>query len=84
MRARSGSRCAGPFSGAREALDAGVAIVQQELSAVPDLSVAENIFLGAEPRRRGFVDFRRLNRDARMLLDSLGCDGRPRNKRCAV
>jgi putative xylitol transport system ATP-binding protein len=62
------------FAGARDALDAGIAIVQQELSAIPDLTVAENIFLGAEPRRFGFVDFRRLNREARELLRSLGFD----------
>jgi putative xylitol transport system ATP-binding protein len=62
------------FANAKEALDAGVAIVQQELSAVPDLTVAENIFLGAEPHRHGFVDFRRLNHDAGELLKSLGYD----------
>jgi len=62
------------FANAKEALDAGVAIVQQELSAVPDLTVAENIFLGAEPHRHGFVDFRRLNNDAGELLKSLGFD----------
>jgi putative xylitol transport system ATP-binding protein len=65
------------FRNAREALDAGIAIVQQELSAVPDLTVAENIFLGAEPRRYGFVDFARLNRDAEELLKLVGCDARP-------
>lgn len=62
------------FATAREALDAGVAIVQQEPSTVPHLTVAENIFLGAEPRRLGFVDFRRLNQDAGKLLKSLGYD----------
>ncbi|CAH2603312.1 ribose ABC transporter ATP binding subunit [Rhodovastum atsumiense] len=62
------------FADARQALDAGIAIVQQELSAVPHLTVAENIYLGAEPRRFGFVDFRELNRRARELLASLGFD----------
>jgi putative xylitol transport system ATP-binding protein len=62
------------FANAKEALHAGVAIVQQELSAVPDLTVAENIFLGAEPQRHGFVDFRRLNHEAGELLKSLGYD----------
>lgn len=65
------------FASAREALDAGMAMVQQELSGVPDLTVAENIFLGAEPRRFGFVDFRRMERDARQLLSGLGCDTDP-------
>jgi putative xylitol transport system ATP-binding protein len=62
------------FADAKEALDAGIAIVQQELSAVPFLTVAENIFLGSEPRRLGFVDFKRLNRQAHELLESLGFD----------
>lgn len=62
------------FLGAKEALDAGIAIVQQELSGVPHLTVAENIFLGAEPSRYGFVDFRQLNAQAEKLLKSLGFD----------
>ena len=66
------------FADARQAFDAGIAIVQQELSAVPNLTVAENIFLGAEPCRRGFVDFRQLNRNAEELLASLGFDIDPK------
>jgi len=68
------------FLGAREALDAGIAIVQQELSGVPHLTVAENIFLGAEPSRYGFVDFRQLNEQAEKLLKSLGFDLDPTAK----
>ncbi|MEX0632036.1 FGGY-family carbohydrate kinase [Serratia ureilytica] len=45
----NGQRC--EFHHPREALNAGIAIVQQELSAIPDLTVAENIWLGREPRR---------------------------------
>ncbi len=40
----NGQRC--EFHHPREALNAGIAIVQQELSAIPDLTVAENIWLG--------------------------------------
>jgi len=65
------------FENARQALDAGLAMVQQELSVVPDLTVAENIFLGAEPRRFGFVDFRRMNRSAAEMLGAVGCDVDP-------
>src|SRR4051794_12954561 len=39
----------------REALDRGIATIAQEVSIVPQLTVAENVFLGAEPRRGGFV-----------------------------
>ena len=62
------------FTSAKEALHAGIAIVQQELSGVPHLTVAENIFLGTEPSRYGFVDFRQLNEQAERLLQSLGFD----------
>jgi putative xylitol transport system ATP-binding protein len=68
------------FSGPKDALARGIAIVQQELSSIPDLTVAENIFLGAEPRRFGFVDFARLNREAAELLRTAGCDTAPTAK----
>ncbi len=43
------------FRSPREALSAGIAAIAQELLVVPRLSVAENVFLGAEPRRGGWV-----------------------------
>jgi putative xylitol transport system ATP-binding protein len=60
------------FHNANEALQAGVAIVQQELSVIPHLTVAENIFLGSEPRKYGVLDRRMLRRQAEALLKSLG------------
>ncbi|MCH5805053.1 D-xylose ABC transporter ATP-binding protein, partial [Salmonella enterica] len=65
----NGQRC--EFHHPREALNAGIAIVQQELSAIPDLTVAENIWLGREPRRLGFVDFATLNQRTTRLLEEL-------------
>ncbi|EDW2056445.1 sugar ABC transporter ATP-binding protein [Salmonella enterica subsp. enterica] len=59
------------FNHPREALKAGVAIVQQELSSIPDLTVAENIWLGREPKRFGFVDFTTLNQRTTALLKEL-------------
>ncbi len=67
-----GRRCS--FAHPRDALAAGIAIVQQELSAIPDLTVAENIWLGREPRRFGFVDFATLNQRTRALLAELDFD----------
>jgi rhamnose transport system ATP-binding protein len=46
----------------REALERGVATIAQELNVVPQLTVAENVFLGAEPRKTGFVARRALRR----------------------
>ena len=61
------------FDSPREALAAGIAIVEQELSPVPAMTVAENIYLGREPRGWfGTVDFRAMNRAAQALLDDLG------------
>ncbi len=44
------------FHSPREALVRGIALVAQEVALVPRLTVAENVFLGAEPRRAGFID----------------------------
>jgi len=63
------------FANAKEALEAGITIVQQELSMIPNLSVAENIYLGQEPRNKlGMVDFNQLNQQAQSLLDELEFD----------
>ena len=67
------------FRSARDALAAGIGMVHQELSIVPDLSVAENIFLGTQPVRGGaLVDWRSMMREARHHLSGLGIDVDPR------
>jgi len=60
------------FAEPRAAEEAGVAIIHQELNLVPALSVAENIFLGREPARLGFVNRGQMEREAAALLDRLG------------
>ena len=51
----------------------GIRIIYQEFNLVPQLSAAENIFLGKEPTHRlGLVDRKRLNRDAARRLEGLG------------
>jgi ribose transport system ATP-binding protein len=50
----------------------GISTIYQELSLVPHLSVAENIFLGKTPTRWGVVDARRMRQEARRILDTLG------------
>jgi len=54
-----------------EAQEAGVSTVYQELSLFPDLSVAENLFLGDYPKRAGLVSWRQARRKAEELLGSL-------------
>jgi len=64
------------FRGPSDAVAVGIVPVFQELSLVPDLTVAENLFLGAEPRTRlGLIDRKRMQRDARSLLADLGFSG---------
>lgn len=63
------------FRSPAEALRAGISIITQELSPVPGMTVAENIYLGREPRRYGFlIDYPRLWRQTRDLLARLGFD----------
>ena len=60
------------FATPRAAHDAGIATVHQELLLFPELTVAENIFLGQAPRLRwGGLDWATMRRRARGLLDSL-------------
>ena len=57
----------------QQAMNQGVNIIYQELNLVPHLSVAENIFLGREPRLfPGWVDSRAMRRAAQALMDDLG------------
>jgi monosaccharide-transporting ATPase len=57
---------------------AGVCAVHQEIHLLSHRTVAENIFLGREPRRFGFVDWQRMNTDTGALLTGLGLDIEPR------
>ncbi|MDW6002535.1 L-arabinose ABC transporter ATP-binding protein AraG [Vibrio mangrovi] len=65
------------FSSTVDALDHGIAIIYQELNLVPELSVAENIYLGQLPTRNGSVDRETLHRNAREQLARLGEDFDP-------
>ena len=57
------------FYSTAEALDAGVAGIHQELQLVPEMSVAENLYLGHLPSRLGVVDRLRLHEAAHRALD---------------
>ncbi len=57
------------FSTIADAEGAGIAVITQELALVPEMTAAENIFLGAEPTRGGLIDWGRVNREAKALFE---------------
>ncbi|MDU3788642.1 MAG: ATP-binding cassette domain-containing protein, partial [Serratia marcescens] len=62
------------FGHTTDALNAGVAIIYQELHLVPEMSVAENIYLGQLPQRGGLVNRKLLRYEAGLQLKNLGMD----------
>ena len=67
------------FASPRDAQAAGVAAVYQEINLIPERSVADNLFLGREPRRLGLlVDRRRMIAEAAALLQRYGLEIDPR------
>ncbi|MEO3925560.1 sugar ABC transporter ATP-binding protein [Micromonosporaceae bacterium B7E4] len=62
------------FAGPLQAQQAGVSTVYQEVNLCANLSVAENIHIGREPRRFGAIHWSELRRRSRRLLDGLGLD----------
>ncbi len=64
----------------RAAIAAGISVVYQEPKLVPTLSVAENIFFGRLPSRRGRVAWRRLHEEAAAALDQVGLRLDPRRQ----
>jgi methyl-galactoside transport system ATP-binding protein len=69
------------FHSAKDALEAGVSMIHQELSNVPERSVSENIWLGREPLRSvgpmSFLDHKRMREDTAVLMKSLDMDINP-------
>jgi ABC-type sugar transport system ATPase subunit len=60
-----------------ESLHAGIGFVQQELNSLPTMSISENIFIDAFPRKFGGIDYQECNRRSQVLLQRLGCDLNP-------
>lgn len=52
----------------------GISTVYQEINLCPNLTVAENIYIGRQPMKRGRVDWKKMNQDAKELLHSLHID----------
>ena len=68
------------FTGVRQSMDAGISIIHQELNLLPERTIAQNIYLGNEPMvkgMKGVVDYKKMIRDSKELMDSLGLDMNP-------
>jgi len=70
------------FSGIRDSEERGIVIIHQELALCPQLSIAENIFLGNERARRrgllgGLIDWNHTNHEAAQLLERVGLPENP-------
>jgi len=60
------------FNSTADAMAAGVAVIYQELHLIPEMTVAENIYLGHLPANRGIVDQKKLREQAAAQLKRLG------------
>ncbi len=62
------------FMSVQEAIKTGISMIHQELLPFPELSIAENIFMGNEPTSRipGWINKREMNKNAALLMDKLG------------
>jgi monosaccharide-transporting ATPase len=65
------------FAGPAQAQSAGISTVYQEVNLLPNLTVAENIMLGREPRRFGSIDWRGMRRRSAELLAGMNLDVDP-------
>ena len=66
------------FNSTSDANARGFATVYQEMSLVPSLTVAENIFLGRMPKKGGVIDWKKANEEASRLLNKMGVNINPR------
>lgn len=65
-------------AGPRQAYEVGISVIHQEFHLMPDLTVAQNIFIGREPRRAGLIRDDELERRAAVLFERLGIPLDPR------
>ncbi len=68
------------FSGISDSEKQGIIIIHQELALVPQLSIAENIFLGNECASKGVIDWRKTNQRTEELLAKVGLSEPPTTK----
>lgn len=68
------------FSNSKEAIDHGVSMIHQELQPIPQMTVAENIFLGDYPKKGLFVDHDTMEQETQKYLDMVGLKVSPKEK----
>ena len=61
------------FENASEAIKYGIAKVHQEISVIPDMTVAENLLLGRETVNYGFINKKKMNQETERVLKKLNC-----------
>ena len=64
----------------QDAQDNGISTVYQEVNLCPNLTVAENLFIGREPRKAGFIDWKTMNKKSAKLLKELDIDAKATDK----
>ncbi len=64
----------------RERQRSGLVTIYQEFNLLPFMSIAENLYLGREPERRGFIDWAAMHANSRALLATLGLSVDPRRE----
>lgn len=68
------------FSGTADAIKYGIAKVHQEIISIPEMTVAENLFLGKEPTKAGFIDRKKMNEETERILSQLQCNIKPTDR----
>lgn len=66
------------LSGVQQSIKMGISCIYQELTIVPLIDVARNLYLGDLPMKHGRIDYRKLYEDARGVLEALGMDISPK------
>lgn len=66
------------FASPQEAQKAGIATIYQEFTLAPDMTVAENVFIGREPGSRLFISYRKLEEQTAELCRRIGLERSPR------
>lgn len=65
------------ITGPKHAISLGVSMVYQELNNAPDMTIAENMFIGRELKKNGFADKKTMNRKAKEYLEAFGLSFSP-------